>query len=133
MSRWLIVGILLVAMCVGQALTPQQVLHQKDSLLGKSITVEGIAAIGLERCTLMACTQEQPCCNSCAANLILTGDGANITVSGEWEGKEVGCEGNDCGLTCWPLEEGKRYSVSGIWNSSLGEYSLELKAFSEAG
>ncbi|MEM7820649.1 MAG: hypothetical protein QW751_00405 [Candidatus Aenigmatarchaeota archaeon] len=128
---WVLIPIFLISGCVGHVLTPEQVIQQKDFLLGKSITVEGVATFGLERCTLLVCVPEHPCCNTCDANLILAGTEQNITISGEWKGRQVACKGNECGLTCWPLKEGRRYHVSGIWSSNLGQYTLELKSFSE--
>ena len=102
----------------------------KDTLLNKEITVQGTAVVGWRICTLIMCPHDQTCCNSCSGNLMLSGDG-NITLTGSWNGTEIGCGGTECALTCSPLEEGKQYRVTGTWKSSQGEYALELKNFEE--
>lgn len=131
MSKWwLVIPVLLIAACVGQVLTPEQVMQQKDGLLDQTITVVGKAEAGRQICTLALCGPDTPCCNTCSGSLLLTG-GANITLSGGLQNQQVGCGGTNCRLDCWPMQEGKTYSVTGVWSKSYGEYSLTVKSFEE--
>jgi hypothetical protein len=127
---WLVIPVLLIAACIGQALTPEQVMQQKDNLLDKTITVIGKAEVGRQICTLAVCNPDTPCCNTCSGSLMLSG-GANITLAGGWQNQQVGCGGTNCIVSCWPMQEGKTYSVTGVWNKSYGEYALEVKSFED--
>ena len=112
----------------GDVLSPQMVLANKELLLNRTITVRGIAeADARVLCTLMACSHENPCCNMCGAALQLCDAGSCITLSGTYSGRQVGCSGNECGLTCFPLEQGRIYQVIGVWKKlPYEQYVLEF-------
>ncbi len=114
-------------------LSPQTVLANTDQLLNRMITVRGTATPSLRMlCTLMACSAENPCCNTCGAELQLCESGSCITVSGDEAGIQVGCSGNDCGVTCSPFLQGTVQQVSGVWRKrAYGEYVLELRSVSQ--
>ena len=114
-------------------LSPQAVLANKDTLIDQVITVRGtVAPSMLVLCTLMACPAENPCCNSCGADLQLCENGSCITVSGDEAGLQVGCSGNECGLTCTPVQEGTVHNISGVWRKKASnEYVLELRSVSQ--
>lgn len=124
-----IFAVVLISGCIQENLTPEHVLQEKDLLLGERISVEGTADVYRMICTLIACEPENPCCNACGGNLALKGQEEKIMVHGDYEGKDVGCAGNNCNQTCYPLEKEKRYIVTGTWRKDYGEYYLELEDF----
>jgi hypothetical protein len=111
-----------------QVYSPQEVIAHGDVLLNRTITVRGTARASLRVfCTLMACPAENPCCNTCGAALQLCDAAACITLSGEETGRQVGCSGNECDLTCSPLQQGMESQVVGIWRQrDFGGNVLEL-------
>lgn len=117
----------------GDVLSPQTVLANKDALLNRAITVQGTATPSLHMfCTLMACSAENPCCNICGADLQLCESGSCITLSGDEAGIQVGCSGNECGLSCAPFQQGTTDNVSGVWRKRASdEYVLELSSVSQ--
>jgi hypothetical protein len=114
-------------------LSPQAVLANKDVLLNRTIVVRGTAMPSLRvLCTLMACPAENPCCNMCAADLQLCEAGTCITLSGNEADIQVGCSGNECGLSCFPFQQGTVHQVSGVWRKrAYEEYVLELRSASQ--
>jgi hypothetical protein len=114
-------------------LSPQTVLANKDVLLNRVITVRGTATASLRVfCTLMACPEENPCCNTCGADLQLCEAGSCISLSGDEAGIQVGCSGNECGLICFPFQQGTVHRISGVWRKrASGEYVLELHRVSQ--
>jgi hypothetical protein len=113
----------------GDVLSPQMVLANKDLLLNQTITVRGIARADKRvLCTLMACPVENPCCNMCGAALQLCESESCLTLAGTYAGTQVGCSGNECGLTCFPLEQGLTYQVTGVWKKlPYEQYVLEFR------
>ncbi len=121
----------LVSACV-QASTIDYVAANKQDLLNSKITVSGEAVTGNARCTLMACTAENPCCNRCSSSLLLKGSKSSLEVSGSFQGREVSCSGNSCSQECYPMQEGKNYIATGTLKESFGQFYIELESFSEA-
>ncbi|NQU77505.1 hypothetical protein HQ544_02295 [Candidatus Falkowbacteria bacterium] len=125
--------------------TPKEVWDNRESLVGKQIVVSGKAGLYQVACTQMACE----CCNSCGGGVGLEIDDENVllVVGNEavenqglfgylYDGKEVGCGGGECDISCYPFEKGKRYRVVGTlrvkeYKISRDEYYLELEAFEE--
>jgi len=117
-----------------------EALERKEELNGRKIVLEGksMPPINLA-CTEMNCSNEEPCCNTCTGSLALwdtkeTTPAKIIFSSGKYSAKLTGCNGTDCGISCWPLENGKNYSVTGTWKSTeYGEkaYYLEAESFIE--
>lgn len=122
--------LVLASGCV-QVLAADYVVANKNNFMGREISVSGEVAAGNIMCTLIAC--DIPCCNACGGSLALKGSSGKIEIRGAYEGRPVGCFGNDCGLECYPMREERKYSVEGILKESYGELYIELKSFSEAG
>lgn len=105
------------------------------SLVGKEITIEGIVELEGGACTKKNCGQEDPCCNDCYGELVFKNiNERGLLIKGEYEGKKVGCGGNECNFGCFPLEKDKRYKINGIINelepaTSFDRFYLELKDF----
>lgn len=137
----LLVGVLLVASLkessTKKIYTPQEVWISRNSLLNEQITLDGISANFQLACTEMACSNS--CCNSCGGGVGLRVDDNNIlNIRGEpsegnsygtYNGKQVGCSGNECSVGCYPLESGKKYRVNGILKKDYDQFYLELKSF----
>jgi len=123
--------------------TPSQLWNNRNSLVNKQITVEGTADHYQVACTEMYCPGG--CCNSCGGGLGLRINNDKVLdVRGESEekgnfglynGKQVGCNGNECDIECYPLEKGKTYKVNGVLKKEIldiapyEEFYLELKSF----
>lgn len=133
---------------VKEYFTPSEVNAQKDSLLGKNITVRGVADVYALRCTLRDCAV--PCCNECFGSLVLKDEDFNplespgqdvpppdqnaiILLRGDYGGQEAGCFGNECEQTCYPLNEGGIYVATGTWEKENGGYFLRLAGFEHKG
>ncbi len=85
---------------------------------GTRLVVVGITRMEIGPCTEMYCGSGNPCCNSCGGTLVLRGGNGRdntkeIGLSGKWLGKEVGCGGKTCNITCYPMQENKKYEVAG--------------------
>jgi hypothetical protein len=133
----LITGLILVAImgCTGgKVLTPEKVIDQQDKWLNKVITVRGVAGTLWMSCTEEACDPGL-CCNACFASLALytdldsfdqaagqgpyayQGNGPAIGLEfPDWEG----CKGNECEVSCEPLQLGEWYRVTGILRECSG-------------
>jgi len=115
----------------GSVLTAGEALKQSKSLIGKDVSVIGMAKPSAVICTKIACPESDMCCNSCGASLSIESGGASIELRGSSEGMEIGCSGNECSLECRPLREGREYIVTGKFKESLGEVFIEAEGFRE--
>ena len=62
-------------------------------------------------CTLLFCGDT--CCNSCGSNVSLSDDSMlGIVLAGQYQGKDIGCSGNECSMACNP-QLGARYRATG--------------------
>ncbi len=122
-----------VSACVqNQAvLSVDDVIANRSGFINQNISVEGIAGAEKIRCTLMACSEDSPCCNRCGGSLTLSGASSTLEISGVYEGRGIGCSGNNCNQTCYPMERGKKYIVTGALKESYGELYIELKSLRE--
>ncbi len=132
-SAILLIGVLFVSGCVQAELTIKTLAENGEQYVGKEVNVSGIADVGKTICTLIMCEPENPCCNACGGDLVLKDGGSSIEIRGEYGGKPAGCGGDNCNITCHPLEKGKMYRVSGILEKEDGEYHINLKTFREGG
>ena len=117
----------LVSACVQKTLAVSDVAEKRGDLLNQDVSVEGIAGMGKLRCTLMACPEENPCCNRCGGSLALTDSKSSVEI----RGLGAGCSGSECSQTCHPLKQGKKYIVTGTLKESYGELYIELKSLRE--
>ena len=126
-----IVAVILIAItgCTSvNTLTPEKVIDQQDEWLNKTITVQGIAGTLWMSCTEEACDPGS-CCNACFGSLALytdadsfvqaPGQGAyayqsNGPVIGLEFPNGEGCKGNECEISCEPLQLGEWYVVTGM-------------------
>ncbi len=122
-----------VSACVQNqvALSVDDAIAKRSGLINQNISVEGIAGAEKVRCTLMNCPEDNPCCNSCGGSLILSDGKAGLEIRGVYEGRGIGCSGNNCNQTCYPMERGKKYIITGALKESYGELYIELKSLRE--
>ncbi len=69
--------------------------------------------VGSPSCSLIECPKENPCCNSCFAQLFIGDAKLPIVLLGR--DTMFGCQGTECNIrtSCEPLEPGGRYRVWG--------------------
>lgn len=109
-------------------LTPDKVVKQPEKWLHETITIYGVAGTAEMNCTEMGCDPEYPCCNACFGTYALypgTELFSNAPDEGPYAYQSNGpavrlefpeggnCQGNECQVTCQPLEMGERYKVTG--------------------
>ena len=120
-------GILVNSGCVQKELnkiyTPSEVWNNRNSLINKQITIEGLADEYEVKCTQMVCPvrgSQRGCCNSCGGGLGLKDENRVLNIRGEsqekgnyglYNNKQVGCSGIECNIECYPLESGKKYKI----------------------
>ncbi|MFT7621736.1 MAG: hypothetical protein ACI9WU_000901 [Myxococcota bacterium] len=69
---------------------------------GRFVAIQGVVAAGIAMCTKMACSQENPCCNSCGAGQHLYGKDPGSFPNGSdgieihQDDQQMGCGGNEC-------------------------------------
>ncbi|MBM4389018.1 MAG: hypothetical protein FJ088_14855, partial [Deltaproteobacteria bacterium] len=62
---------------------------------GAPVYLTGDVKVGPAMCTLMACSPENPCCNSCGASMEIYDGSGMIELNSGGIG-QVGCGGNEC-------------------------------------
>ncbi|MEK6954730.1 MAG: hypothetical protein AABX01_06990 [Candidatus Micrarchaeota archaeon] len=100
-------------------------LSNPDGFFDRTIVVDGEAQPRrIMTCTEMYCPPTQ-CCNTCGGMLALTDEDDELALVFEEFG-ETKCSGNECDLKCKPLENGKKYRVTGKFLRSDGTYYLKV-------
>jgi len=125
----MLIVIVTISGCTDNELTPEKVIEQQDKWLNQTITIQGVVGTFQMSCTEQACDPEYPCCNECAGLFGLfdnydafvhassqgayayLGDGAVIYLEFQNGG---GCRGNECDVSCEPLQLGERYTLTGL-------------------
>ena len=88
------------------------------------VKIRGVVDKSLAMCTLIACSERNPCCNSCSAELIIRDKIGldnedfidDLILQGSTE--VLACGGNECSMTCTgPFEVGIEYIFTGILKS----------------
>ncbi|MFB6180321.1 MAG: hypothetical protein ABEJ93_00425 [Candidatus Nanohalobium sp.] len=89
---------------------------------GRRVVWTGKAVRGQELCTMMYCGDENPCCNTCGADVMLKVNGSKVRITGK--GVE-GCSGNNCRMNCTP-QTGRNYRVEGRFINNSDEKVLKV-------
>lgn len=93
-------------------------------------------------CTLVSCSQENPCCNECANKMLFISGQDTLQLCGAWQDTSyrcsytkcdttitkhknapLSCRGTNCGLNCHPFQNGKRYEITGHYLPKSKFYS----------
>jgi hypothetical protein len=82
-----------------ESLTASAAVARAAALAGRVLEVSGLLGTGPESCTEIACSIDNPCCNTCFAALALD---AVLPVEASNCLPNVGCSGDECGLVCRP-------------------------------
>jgi len=116
--------------CTTRPLTVDEVMDEREERTGRTITVHGIVGLRYLHCTEAACDPDNPCCNACFGGLGLfpSADAfyrdpprdSPFDYHGGWPVIALtfpdggGCTGNNCEMTCEPLQPGERYVITGV-------------------
>jgi hypothetical protein len=95
--------------------TATAVVAEIVALDGLWVDVVATASIGPVNCTRRACPSENPCCNTCTADLLL--DGQLPLVPGACAAR-VGCSGDECNVVCTPPVLGFAQTFRGVVRSA---------------
>ncbi len=104
----------------------EEIVQNLDKWTGERVTVNGTASANIV-CTQMACTSENPCCNTCGGDLFLRSDNGSLML--EFPNSTGSCSGNNCNITCQPLERGKDYKLEGAVGKSDGRATLNVTEY----
>ena len=126
----LVVIMMAISGCASKKiLSPEGVIDQHENLLGKTISIRGIAGTLWMSCTEEGCDPGRPCCNFCVGSLAIyneieTWDQAPAQGPYAYQGNGPaiglefseggGCKGNECEVACEPLQLGKLYTINGL-------------------
>mgnify|MGYP001579834026 CR=1 FL=1 len=123
----LVASLFLAACATTQIKSVADVITAPEKYVDKGISVQGAVVIDNRvKCTLQVCPEDNACCQTCSADLLLSSGDALLRIKGGT------CFGNNCGMSCAPLEQNKKYVVSGILRQENSEYHLELADYKEA-
>lgn len=107
-----------------EAYSVDEAVEAASQLDGENVEVQGEAVKGRAICTQMACFDDNPCCNTCSAQVKLE-ENRSIILRGE----EIGCSGNNCQVNCTP-ETGKTYLVKGTLENGR-QVSINVSNYTE--
>lgn len=97
---------------------------------GHVVTLTGDVKAGLAFCTMMACSPQNACCNSCGSDQIIVDEGSSSTGGvrlRDANGKEYSCGGNNCTYADNCTVENGKYFVIGTFHwPAEGEYYLDV-------
>ncbi|MBL7206446.1 MAG: hypothetical protein ISS36_02505 [Candidatus Aenigmarchaeota archaeon] len=132
MKIWIILllSIVFISGCVAQEVTVSDLANKPTKYVDQRVSVEGKTKVVNTMCTTIFCSEENPCCNTCAGHLALAYSGYEIFLFGEYNQSRTGCEGSECSINCHPLKAGKNYRVTGTWKKGAF-YFIEIESFEE--
>lgn len=101
---------------------------------GHRIAVTGPLRQGPTRCTRMACSPENPCCNRCSASLLLSATAEQTSPLGADDGvtllgDNLGCGGDDSAVCCTYQPTGRDVTAIGelhVTADAQGGFRYEL-------
>lgn len=111
--------------------TVEELRANPDQWDGVRVSIDGVMNTGYAICTQMACTPDNPCCNSCGASQTLLDDaspGAREGLTLIQDGETLGCGGNNCNYQDNCSVEDGEYRVLGVFNATrygVGELTVE--------
>lgn len=103
--------------------TASQARAQAGVLAGRVVALTGTATTGALQCTDMACSDEDPCCNTCVAPIHVGG----VTLAGsECFDPPPQCAGSECGQVCRPPVLGLPQTFFGVLSTAAPDLQLLL-------
>jgi hypothetical protein len=104
--------------CTEEGVTPPELLSVMDA---GAVKLEGLVVIDTT-CEQRSCPPDDPCCAQCTGSYRLEmdrgEDAPGITLP--IRTPTIGCTGTVCGLSCAPLEPGRRYRLWGSFIPKTG-------------
>ena len=103
------------------AVSGEELAADVDAFLGQKIWLTGDSKPGFPICTQLACSIENPCCNSCGAGIEMDLGPIDLEMSG------IGCGGNNCEVmnNC-EYGFGETFSAWGTLKEDFGLVRLEI-------
>ncbi len=98
------------------AISTEQFVSNKESYLNQEVQIKVTPQVNKKLCTMQFCSGEEPCCNSCSAQLSINYNEETIPIIG------TNCEGNNCELNCEPIKQNQEQIIKG----TLTEEGFEL-------
>lgn len=113
--------------------TVADITANPDAFDGLRVNIDGHVTTGPARCTRMACSEANPCCNSCGASQEISdvpASGQGISLAGA-DGSNFGCSGNECTYAdnCdIEVDSNVQYRVVGVVRKGdFGQLTLEVE------
>ncbi len=97
----------------------KQLFLSKESYLNQEIQIEVTPQVYKKLCTHQLCPEEEPCCNSCSAQLSINYNEEIIPIIG------TTCSGNNCELSCEPIKQNQEKIIKGKLTEAGFEVSDE--------
>lgn len=126
--------LVLAAGCVSKLdiISPSEIVENPERFGGRNITVEGKIDSTDTKCTMLQCSDSDPCCNTCSSNLVVEGN-KSVQLSGYYDGKRIGCNGTNCDMDCTPVKPGEKYYLRGNVKMFDGTPYIELYDYEVVG
>jgi len=102
-------------------------LNDPKAWIGQAVAVTAPVDAGPMYCTKMACSQDNPCCNTCGAGMQFIGKGGN-GVASEVDLEGLSCGGNECTAMdecSYPI--GDTVTVWGVVAENYGHLSIAVE------
>jgi len=115
----LLMLVILSSGCIANTYSPDAVINRASELSDKIIAISGELKMDECICTMMTCSPENPCCNSCDCSLVFYGESGKITLFNRK------CSTENCETVC-DIEPGQ-VMLEGSFVYSDGEYLLTVK------
>lgn len=83
----------------GEMTTVAEVVTDPRAFEGHFVAIKGVVDPNAPGCTKIGCSDANPCCNQCTANLRVYDDSTQFGTEGIYlseEGTALGCTGNEC-------------------------------------
>jgi hypothetical protein len=93
------------------------------------LKVKAQAWMGPASCTFLKCPEDDPCCNTCFAQLFIGTEFLPIVLLGQ--GLVFGCQGSECNMEgeCRPMDPGDWYWVWGTASIQGGKAQFRVDGF----
>jgi|GEM_PF-1498289 len=97
------------------------IINDPEEYAGEPTALTGTLELGPAYCTRMACSVDNPCCNSCGAGFKLNVPGGQVEL-------DIGCSGNECTyMDNCPYDDGETVTVWGEGQVLFGAASLDVE------
>ena len=122
---WLFLIISLIILTTGcnkeDILNIDDIIFNKQLYVGQEIQIKGIVdSVGMKACTRMACSDDDPCCNTCTGRMGIVSDSNELLT-------DIECNGNECEMTCGDFILGQENVLNGVLIEKGSSIIFEVK------